>query len=238
LLLSISFVVTGPRAATLGSLGVISVIAAQPELFITVPERVAFVVTALLVAGYGWFFNASYRKQRQQLEVHAHEDPLTRASNRRRMRQDLMETVSSVRATDHPALLAVLDLDRFKAVNDAYGHEMGDKVLVKFADLVRGRLRSHDGFYRLGGEEFVVLLRATSTAEGRAVLEDLRHLIEEGMQSISMAVTVSIGAVSMRGGDDWSTWLRHADAAMYQAKEEGRNRVVVHDLVESDSGQA
>ena len=238
LVLSIGFVVTGPRAAMIGSLGLIFIIAAQPELFVTLPERVVFVVTALLVAGYGWFFNASYHKQRRQLEALAHEDPLTRAGNRRRMRQALIETVSSVRSTDRPALLAVLDLDRFKAVNDAYGHEMGDKVLVKFADIIRSRLRSNDGFYRLGGEEFVVLLRSTSMEEGRPVLEDLRRLVKDGMQTISMSVTVSIGAVSMRGSDDWSSWLRQADAAMYQAKETGRNRVVIHDMAESEAAAA
>ena len=170
--------------------------------------------------------------------MQAHEDPLTRAGNRRRMRQALIETVSSVRSTDRPALLAVLDLDRFKAVNDAYGHEMGDKVLVKFADIIRSRLRSNDGFYRLGGEEFVVLLRATSMEEGRPVLEDLRRLVKDGMQTISMSVTVSIGAVSMSGSDDWSAWLRQADAAMYQAKEAGRNRVVIHDMAESEAAAA
>lgn len=227
LVLSISFVITGRRVAIVGNVVLISAIAMQTPLFPDNAERAIFIVTALLVTMYGWVFDARYKSQRVQLEILASQDPLTQVGNRRVMRRDLMHAVTENRRSSKMAYLAVLDLDHFKDVNDAYGHEAGDQVLIRLTDIVRDRLRRDDGLYRLGGEEFVVLLPKTGPEQARVVLEDLLRLFREAMQKSSMPVTVSIGAALVRQDEDWSAWLRRADQAMYKAKQAGRNRLVM-----------
>jgi diguanylate cyclase len=89
------------------------------------------------------------------------------------------------------------------------------------------RLRKTDGFYRFGGEEFVVLLLNAGIDAARSMLADLHDRINEDLADVSGGVTVSIGAAEARSGEDWSAWLGRADAALYRAKQAGRDRLVV-----------
>ena len=228
LVLSISFVVTSIQVALVANMVLVVSIAAQPALFSNLPERMIFAVTALLVTAYGWIFKSRYDAQRRALEEMATQDPLTHAGNRRLMGRNLVRAVEARNSPGHtPAVLAVLDLDRFKQVNDTMGHEAGDRVLVRLVEIVGDRLRHSDGLYRLGGEEFVVLLNDTDLSEARPVLNDLHRLFGEAMQGTPTPVTVSIGAAALWAGEDWSSWLRRADEALYRAKQLGRDRVEV-----------
>ncbi|MDX1569464.1 MAG: GGDEF domain-containing protein [Xanthomonadales bacterium] len=236
LVLSISFVVTGVRIALVANIVLIVAIAAQPALFSNLPERMIFAVTALLVTAYGWIFKSRYDTQRRALEAMATQDPLTHAGNRRIMNQHLANAVQARNSPGRtPAVLAVLDLDRFKQVNDTLGHEAGDRVLVRLAEIVRERLRRSDGLYRLGGEEFVVLLNDTTLTEARPVLDDLHRLFGEAMQGTATPVTVSIGAAALWDDEEWEHWLRRADEAMYRAKQLGRDRVEVDEEREPEA---
>ncbi len=128
-----------------------------------------------------------------------------------------------------PLSLAVVDLDRFKTVNDTYGHRTGDKVLASVAELMQARLRSGDFLARFGGEEFVVLLPATPLAGARDVAEALRREVEQcrfHYKGTRVPVTLSIGVACCAGEDTTGTALARADRALYLAKHGGRNRVV------------
>ncbi|MBS0448281.1 MAG: EAL domain-containing protein [Proteobacteria bacterium] len=178
------------------------------------------------------------RRHVEQLQRQAHFDELTRLPNRVRLAQMLQ---AALRASEREAsLLTVcyLDLDHFKPVNDRYGHEAGDRLLVELASRMRRSLRSWAGgddvVARIGGDEFVLLLRT-------ATLEESRHAVERVLRQISqpyvlggavgsVAVTASIGAtVFPLDGADAETLLRHADHAMYGAKQAGRNGYLFFD---------
>ena len=125
----------------------------------------------------------------------------------------------------------MIDLDRFKAVNDEHGHPTGDQVLVRLAALLRARLRQADVVGRYGGEEFAVVLEDLTTEEATRLVERLRadfagieHRSREGAE---FRVTFSAGLASLEEGDSVSAWVHAADRALYAAKEGGRNRVVV-----------
>lgn len=230
MVLWLNFVLARRGLAVTASLLLVIAIAGQGSLFGTGTERAAYTVTALMVTAYAWFFSSRLALQRRQLEALAGQDPLTGAGNRRVMRQELDAAIGAGQEAGVPAVLAVLDLDHFKRINDVYGHEAGDRVLVRLAEIVRGRLRKTDAFFRFGGEEFVVLLPGTGLAEGRRLLEELHVLLGEGLGrpvEPAAVVTVSIGVAGLRPGEGWSGWLGRADAALYRAKEAGRNRVVV-----------
>ncbi len=133
---------------------------------------------------------------------------------------------------NRPLAALILDIDRFKGINDSYGHEAGDEVLRAFADRVRQHTRPIDIVARYGGEEIVVILPDAGMAEARAIAERIRERIEATpfevlRQTRSLPVTVSIG-VAVRGAEDGSPGdvLRRADDALYEAKAAGRNRVV------------
>jgi diguanylate cyclase (GGDEF)-like protein len=124
--------------------------------------------------------------------------------------------------------VGVLDLDHFKRVNDEFGHEAGDDALRLFCEVVTGQLRSGDMLARTGGEEFSLLLPATSLAEAQLVAERVRRAVAEqpfvhGAQA--RAITVSIGLAQVLDLDDLRTPIKLADAAAYRAKREGRDRV-------------
>jgi diguanylate cyclase (GGDEF)-like protein len=126
-------------------------------------------------------------------------------------------------------MLIMLDLDHFKRVNDTYGHAAGDKVLVHLAQILRGNaLRQSDLAGRLGGEEFAVLLPRTDADEAAAIAERLRVALEQSRidsgEGHVITITLSAGLAPLEGPSGHS--LAQADAALYQAKNSGRNRIV------------
>jgi diguanylate cyclase (GGDEF)-like protein len=117
----------------------------------------------------------------------------------------------------------VIDLDHFKAVNDQFGHEAGDAVLERFSAQVRNILRSEDGFFRLGGEEFVLLLPGMDRQTAEQALPDLHKRLSGTIDGPDGPIFISAGAAVLADSDNWSSWLARADSAMYQAKRAGRN---------------
>jgi len=222
LVLSISFILAGVRVAMITDLVLIAAIAPQP-LFDNHPERAIFIVTALLIMVYGWIYSVRYESQRRKLEQMATMDPLTGAGNRRVMSDQLAEAATQ----GSPAAVVVLDLDHFKEINDRHGHTVGDQVLVELADFVRARLREAEAFYRLGGEEFVILTPDTELDRVHERVDAMRREFKELMRSYAPAATISIGVAALRPGEDPSAWLKRADEALYRAKQAGRDRVVI-----------
>ncbi len=168
--------------------------------------------------------------QRRMLDS-ALRDGLTRAYNKQYFLDRLQSEMRFAMRHGSPLGLLLFDLDHFKRVNDAYGHQAGDRVLSEFAGLIMESIRHEDVFARYGGEEFAVVSRLISAADCARFAERLRRSVEQlaiGYEDAIIRVTVSIGIASVpelavQTGDDL---LRAADRALYRAKELGRNRVV------------
>jgi diguanylate cyclase (GGDEF)-like protein len=156
-------------------------------------------------------------------------DELTGLFNRRQMSELMELELSRSERSGRNLLLAQLDIDLFKSVNDRHGHSIGDQALKHFASVVGNELRSGDVFARWGGEEFVLLLSDTRLADASELLERLRCTLQQtplvaGGEEIGL--TASIGWTVHRRGETLQRCLERADQALYQAKREGRNRVV------------
>jgi len=165
---------------------------------------------------------------REALERMAHTDPLTELPNRRSLMTDL--TREAAVAARFGLALAVIefDLDHFKEVNDVYGHQAGDQVLVAVARHVQRRLRATDVVGRLGGEEFLILAPGNTIAEATDLAEEIcRSLHERPMAGDRGWVTGSFGVTAYEPGDTADAILARADAALYTAKRGGRNRVAM-----------
>ena len=152
-------------------------------------------------------------------------DPLTGAYNRRYMDQAVGLAVELGRRHKPTNTLLVFDIDHFKRVNDRFGHDAGDEVLRRLVQLVRARLRKVDPLFRIGGEEFMVLLRDTDVAGASSVAEDLRHRVEAEAMLPGEVITISIGVGPQVSGQSLDEWVKAADLALYRAKNAGRNRV-------------
>jgi diguanylate cyclase (GGDEF)-like protein len=167
------------------------------------------------------------------LELTARTDPLTGAGNRRRLEEDLRAVRAHIQRSGFVYGLIEIDLDRFKAINDSLGHAAGDEVLRRVVGAIQGSLRATDAMYRLGGEEFLVIL-SVPTLDGLAAAgERLRTIVLDlaiehpanvphGVVSISIGGTV-IDAADLADSDE--TWFARIDGALYRAKDGGRNRV-------------
>ena len=154
-------------------------------------------------------------------------DPLTKVGNRRRLEQVLPVETSRADRTGDPLSAVVADLDHFKAVNDTYGHDAGDAVLVAFAAMLRQQTRPTDVVVRLGGEEFVVLMPHTDLERAGLIAERIRMALEcTSIDPLPRPVTGSFGTAQLAAGEDGEALLRRADRALYVAKHSGRNRVV------------
>jgi diguanylate cyclase (GGDEF)-like protein len=158
-------------------------------------------------------------------------DPLTQVLNRRAFVGLAERELGRAAREGRPFAALMLDIDRFKGVNDRFGHQAGDRVLADFAARVKACARASDLVCRYGGEEFCVLLPATGLAEARTVAERMRAAIAASpMGGLTEPVTVSIGAVACPGAWSLDALLGRADAALYAAKGTGRNRVVAIEL--------
>jgi diguanylate cyclase (GGDEF)-like protein/PAS domain S-box-containing protein len=177
----------------------------------------------------------SRKRMQAELQRLATTDTLTGIANRRQFMRQLDLELERVRRYGKPAALLMLDLDHFKQVNDQYGHAAGDAVLRHFVDLTQRRLRRVDIFGRIGGEEFCILLPGTDIDGARDFAEMLCRQVAvsacDAARAASPAIhyTVSIGVASCGDGQrDADAILAQADHALYQAKTDGRNRVVAN----------
>jgi diguanylate cyclase (GGDEF)-like protein len=162
------------------------------------------------------------------LEADVRRDQLTGLGNRREAEARWPELLDAARAAQAPLSVAMLDLDHFKLVNDRHGHAVGDQVLVALADLLRAHTRATDLAARLGGEEFLLVLRDTDARAAAEVCERLRSCVQGhdwASLAPSLAVTVSIGLTSAPPYEAQTLSLR-ADAALYRAKASGRNCLI------------
>ncbi len=161
----------------------------------------------------------------EKLKLQATTDALTGIANRR-LFNSFLETEMRRAARHHlPLATMIMDIDHFKQVNDAYGHQVGDGVLVELTRLVSEKIREHDFFARWGGEEFVILSPNCDTENMRLLAEKLRSAVEAHPFSDISRVTCSFGLTEYCTGDSAEDFIGRADAALYRAKENGRNRV-------------
>ena len=161
----------------------------------------------------------------KELEQLAVTDRLTNLYNRLYLDHALARELSLAQRAGEPFSLIMIDVDRFKAINDALGHLTGDQVLKAIADILRARVRATDIAGRWGGEEFLLICPGTSIEGAAEVAETLRKLIEESDCRAVARCTASFGIASFRDGDSVTTLVSRADQALYRAKENGRNRV-------------
>ncbi|HET9154864.1 MAG TPA: diguanylate cyclase [Solirubrobacterales bacterium] len=180
----------------------------------------------------------------RELERQASQDSLTGLGNRRRFEEDLAAAMSRSRRDGTTGALLMLDLDRFKQVNDSHGHPEGDRVIKAVAESLRERTRASDSLARLGGDEFAVILPRCSAQEALIAAEGIAAEIRQHHSADDRGpLTVSIG-VALFGGDakaSVATVVSDADAAMYAAKDDGRDRVRVFEpipRVEDASGRS
>lgn len=169
-----------------------------------------------------------YREHLEEQRQKALLDPLTGLPNRAAWSERVEREMLEWQAHGGHLAMAILDLDHFKRINDSYGHLAGDKVLKIVADQLRKRLRSGDFIARFGGEEFVLLLPHTSPAAAAQIAEVLRATVEAcpfHFKGERVVITTSIGLGAFRPGERGDQVLKRADAALYRAKESGRNRV-------------
>lgn len=157
----------------------------------------------------------------------AHTDWLTGLANRLSLGNTLETEIERSRRYGRPLSLIMFDIDHFKDFNDNFGHEIGDEVLKRLAKTVREALREADSLGRWGGEEFMVVVPETTGSGAEAMAEKLRNAVARMETPCPTSVTASFGVSEMRPGDTPKTLARRVDEAMYQAKEAGRNRVVL-----------
>jgi diguanylate cyclase (GGDEF)-like protein len=190
----------------------------------TVENPAPLVATLALLAGVVsivWALQAAELHHRGEAMI----DPLTGLLNRNALIPRFAELSHQARLTQQPICLLLCDLDNFKAINDEHGHDRGDAALRDMAYELRKRLHSFELVYRLGGEEFLVVLPGVGGDAGGAVAERLRCAIERARPA-GVVVTVSIG-VSAASGErvEYESLFKAADEALYRAKRSGRNRV-------------
>lgn len=156
----------------------------------------------------------------------ARKDGLTGAANRRSFFESAQIEIDRAHRYKHPFSLAYIDLDDFKDINDTMGHDIGDRVLRTIAGTIGKNIRSTDIFARLGGDEFVLLLSETGTEQAQAVVDKLHAALQEKMNKGQWPVSFSIGVMTfIRSPSSVDELIKKADALMYVAKREGKNRV-------------
>ncbi len=168
-------------------------------------------------------------EQRKMFEKEASTDTLTRIANRLKFNAVLEQQVEISKRYGDDLSIILLDIDNFKMINDTYGHQVGDNVLVELAVVIGESVRKSDTFARWGGEEFAIILPQTSIQTAKILAEKLREKVAGYSFSDNIDVTCSFGVAQYQNMEPISDFLKHVDDALYQAKSAGKN-IVVSDI--------
>jgi diguanylate cyclase (GGDEF)-like protein len=166
------------------------------------------------------------KTESKKFEVMATYDSLTKIFNRQKFNEIFDYELKRKKRYGGDLSLIILDIDFFKKVNDTYGHDIGDNVLVNFANIVKDNIRIQDTFARWGGEEFVILLPKKDMESAMMVAEKLREIVEKNDKKKIPKITVSLGVTPIHSDDSQKSAFIRADEALYVAKKSGRNCVV------------
>jgi len=169
--------------------------------------------------------------QQKELHLLAATDSLTGLFNRTILYQSLEQAAEQSKRKGLDMTLITFDIDHFKVINDSYGHDIGDDVLRKLGALLKDRVRQADKAFRVGGEEFMILLFATNQIEGQVLAEELCTLVADTRFIKDHQVTISLGVSTLLVDEDWTSWVKRADEYLYMAKSNGRNKVVYQNIV-------
>lgn len=165
----------------------------------------------------------------KELEKQANIDPLTGCLNRRTLYRLLSDELVNTQQLDTHISLLMLDIDHFKAINDRYGHEAGDKSLKELADILHTLTRKNDSVFRLGGEEFLIVMPNTNKPEAKQAAMRIKEAVNMHRiryRNIDISFTVSIGLLTHNGTVSLQNSLKHVDEYLYEAKASGRNKIV------------
>jgi diguanylate cyclase (GGDEF)-like protein len=174
----------------------------------------------------------------RKLQQAATTDPLTGVGNRRSFDQEIIRRVTQFRRYGTPCSLLIIDADHFKTINDTWGHDAGDQVLISMAKVIAATLRDIDPLFRIGGEEFAALLPETVGQNARTAAERVRVAVSESQIPAAnrrLEVTVSIGGSELLADDSVECWFKRADTQLYVAKKGGRNRISFDESVEREN---
>jgi diguanylate cyclase (GGDEF)-like protein len=164
-------------------------------------------------------------KQHYLLKKQSVTDALTGLHNRFLLQSSLEFAIQQKRRTDVEMTLLMLDIDHFKKINDQHGHDVGDHVLRNIGEYLKKSFRGSDKVFRIGGEEFLLLIYNSDADNSRFVAEKLRREIAALELIPDHQVTVSIGVSTLSADVDWEDWMKQCDVKLYQAKADGRNKV-------------
>jgi len=172
------------------------------------------------------FFNVSrVMAEKEAIMLVAQKDDLTQIYNRTMFNTLLSRALRRVQVYNEPFTLILFDIDHFKQVNDNYGHNIGDQVLIHLSSLVKSELRHQDSFARWGGEEFIILSESSTQEDAYELASRLREIIEAYPFEVVGKITCSFGVSQYAEDDTLNSLLKRVDDALYQAKDNGRNRV-------------
>lgn len=221
-------------------------------LVFILPTKTSLILNALITAGIGWlaldtlsfieafrltmslFLNitisyliaAHMTKLHRTIEKESISDPLTGVLNRRQLDSHLISCNTAFNEQQIPSCILMIDIDHFKSINDSFGHNVGDQVIIGLTRLIQTYCRSQDSLFRVGGEEFVLLLPDTNQSDALKVANKIKHHLKSANLIEGRAITASIGiAETSEALDNAELWLKSADDCMYQAKAAGRDRI-------------
>lgn len=171
-----------------------------------------------------------YQKMMRDLNIALTEasthDALTGIANRRLLTERLRDETERAKRYSRPLCIVMIDIDRFKVINDEYGHEVGDHVLMDVVRVMEAEIREHDLCGRWGGEEFLVMMPETTSEQAVRVMERLRQAVAKlrvRVNDDSLSVTVSLGLAQLRPDENYSSTINRADMALLRAKRNGRD---------------
>ena len=214
-----------PKPASVANL--IFIVIIFPTAWAALEPAIAmrFFAVLLGISLFIYFSISEIYKQHYLLKSTAITDSLTGLNNRSLLQATLENAISQSHRSNTPMAILMLDIDHFKMINDQFGHHIGDMVLRKTGDILAKSFRSSDSVFRIGGEEFLVLIYNTDKANAFIVAEKLRQEYEQLSLIDGQTVTISIGVSSLQADINWEQWMKQCDKNMYSAKNKGRNQV-------------
>lgn len=222
----VNFALLKPRDAFATIAAAMSLVFYFQDIFSNLTEKMIFTASVSATTLFGYIVAKRDILQRQQLMYMARMDSLTNTGNRRAADEELEIAIKDFKRTNTLYWLIALDVDHFKDVNDSFGHEVGDQTLKTLAQVIKQHIRATDRIFRMGGEEFTILIKDQNIRNVEILAEKLRELVENAKIIPEQKITISLGVTCLKADDSVKSWTKRADDMLYLAKKQGRNQVI------------